>query len=278
MVRTTQSGMGCPDWPHCFGMWIPPTKASQLPPDYEKYLSKQDIDHTFNAFHTWVEYINRLLTGVLGILIIIHMVWSYRKFFKPKRFIFWLSFSFLIITAFEAWLGKLVVDTNLAVVKITAHMLLALALAAIPVIIINILNAGEKVDDKKLKWLVTAALAVLLAQIIIGTDVRQQVDVISASLNYSQRDAWIGQLNRFFDLHKITAGITALLCIFIFWLSLPHQKLQKKGTFIIGTVLSVIALGITMATLDMPAFAQPAHLLLSSILFISLFNLRMQLQ
>ena len=41
IVRTTQSGMGCPDWPHCFGMWVPPLSAAGLPPDYKNYLSKQ---------------------------------------------------------------------------------------------------------------------------------------------------------------------------------------------------------------------------------------------
>ena len=52
IVRTTQSGMGCPDWPKCFGLWIPPTNASQLPPDFEKFLKAQDIDHSFNVYHT----------------------------------------------------------------------------------------------------------------------------------------------------------------------------------------------------------------------------------
>ena len=69
IVRMTQSGMGCPDWPTCFGMWIPPTDASQLPVDFEKYLSKQDIDHSFNVYHTWIEYINRLLGAILGLFI-----------------------------------------------------------------------------------------------------------------------------------------------------------------------------------------------------------------
>ena len=40
VVRMTQSGMGCPDWPKCFGKWIPPTTANQLPPDFEKYLKQ----------------------------------------------------------------------------------------------------------------------------------------------------------------------------------------------------------------------------------------------
>src|ERR1700754_3370 len=71
VVRTTQSGMGCPDWPRCFGRWVPPTNASQLPPDYEKYLRQQDIDHTFNALHTWIEYFNRLVGALLGVFAII---------------------------------------------------------------------------------------------------------------------------------------------------------------------------------------------------------------
>ncbi|HVX26033.1 MAG TPA: COX15/CtaA family protein, partial [Parafilimonas sp.] len=85
IVRTTQSGMGCPDWPHCFGMWAPPLSAKSLPSDYKKYLSKQDIDAVYNPAHAWTEYINRLITGALGILILIHVVWSFKKFFRTKQ-------------------------------------------------------------------------------------------------------------------------------------------------------------------------------------------------
>ena len=95
VVRMTQSGMGCPDWPKCFGRWIPPTNANQLPSDFEKYLKTQDIDHSFNAWHTWIEYINRLLGALLGIFIFIHFVWSFRKFRKTNKQI--LLFSFLLM-------------------------------------------------------------------------------------------------------------------------------------------------------------------------------------
>lgn len=278
IVRTTQSGMGCPDWPRCFGMLIPPTSASQLPPDYEKYLSKQDIDHTFNAFHTWTEYINRLCTAVLGILVIIHVVWSFKNFFKAKPIVFWLSFIFLIIIGVEAWLGKVVVDTNLAVVKITAHMLLALVLAAVPVIILYRLTNQLKVFDKTLKAFVTISLVVLLAQIIIGTDVREQIDKISASFDYAQRNIWISRLDNFFLLHKIISGIVCFFCVLIFWKSLSNQSLQKRGVFILVVVFCIMALGFTMAYFQIPSFAQPLHLLFSSVLFISLFALRLRLK
>ena len=79
IVRMTQSGMGCPDWPKCFGRWVPPTSAEQLPPDFEKYLRAQDIDHSFNVYHTWIEYINRLLGALLGVFIFIHSIWSFKK-------------------------------------------------------------------------------------------------------------------------------------------------------------------------------------------------------
>src|SRR5579871_6831267 len=96
VVRTTQSGMGCPDWPTCFGRWIPPTNASQLPPDFEKYLHKQDIDHTFNAFHTWIEYFNRLLGALLGLFAVIQCG---LLFFKRDTFrkAFRLSLAYLIL-------------------------------------------------------------------------------------------------------------------------------------------------------------------------------------
>ena len=130
VVRMTQSGMGCPDWPKCFGRWIPPVNASQLPPDFEKYLRQQDIDHSFNVYHTWIEYINRLLGALLGVFIFIHFIWSFIRFRKINKPVVILSFLLLLTVGFQGWLGKKVVDDNLAVVKVTIHMLVALVIAA----------------------------------------------------------------------------------------------------------------------------------------------------
>jgi len=278
VVRTTQSGMGCPDWPHCFGMWAPPFSAKGLPPDYKKYLDKQNIDAVYNPAHAWTEYVNRLITGALGILIVIHVVWSFKKFFRTKQVICWLSCLFLIGTLFEAWLGKLVVDTNLAVVKITLHMIAALFLAIIPVLILHKLNNDKIVHDKTLRTITTITLIILLIQIIIGTDVREQVDAVSASLNYTQRNTWLTHLNAVFDVHKATSIIVSLLVIFVFWRSLSHVVLQRIGMFLFLIVLLLMAAGISLASFNIPAFIQPIHLLLSSILFVVLFGFRLKVK
>src|SRR5678815_565695 len=277
IVRTTQSGMGCPDWPHCFGMWVPPLSAAGLPLDYKNYLSKQDIDTEYNPVHAWVEYVNRLITGMLGILLVIHVGWSFKKFFRTRPIICWLSCLFLVGTLFEAWLGKLVVDTNLAVVKITLHMLGALFLAIIPVLILHKLNDEKFVHDKKLRTITITALIILLIQIIIGTDVREQVDEVSKALNYQQRETWLQQLNAVFDVHKTLAVITSVLVIVVFWRSLSYVPLQRTGLLLLLIVLLLMAAGISLASFNIPAFIQPIHLLLSSILFVALFAFRLNI-
>lgn len=51
IVRASGSGMGCPDWPKCFGMWMPPTNVDQLPLDYQKVFgAKLKGEVEFNVF------------------------------------------------------------------------------------------------------------------------------------------------------------------------------------------------------------------------------------
>lgn len=277
VVRMTQSGMGCPDWPTCFGRWVPPTDASQLPPDFEKYLSKQDIDHTFNAYHTWIEYINRLLGAILGFLIIIHAVWSYRAFWRTRRPIAYLSLFMLFAVGFQGWLGKLVVDANLSTVKVTIHMLVALVIAALPVIILSKLSYTRVITGRWLKTLAIAALLLVLVQVALGTQVREEIDEVSRALRYEERETWIGSLGNFFFVHRSFSWLVALACLLLAWKAFAIPALRMHG-IVIGALLgATIAAGLVMNYMGMPALAQPLHLLFASLLAITLFSCRLKM-
>ena len=137
IVRMTGSGMGCPDWPKCFGYWIPPTERTQL--DWKpghQYTKGQVIilndelrvangnfessktfsdrnwgfytrhDYAiFDPYETWIEYLNRLLGVVAGLAVLIMTILS---FWKWKKNISHTLVSILILLGmgFQALLGK----------------------------------------------------------------------------------------------------------------------------------------------------------------------------
>ena len=159
VVRSTGSGMGCPDWPKCFGCVVPPSDVSQLPKDYkEKYVEgriaknqkfaktldlfgfndlarrlREDksilVPETFNAAKTWTEYVNRLIGALTGLFLMFTAGLSLKYWQKSKLIVF-LSILNLILVGFQGWLGSIVVSSNLVSWIVTIHMLLALAILA----------------------------------------------------------------------------------------------------------------------------------------------------
>lgn len=276
VVRMTQSGMGCPDWPKCFGRWIPPTSADQLPADFEKYLGKQDIDHTFNVYHTWIEYINRLLGALLGVFIIIHLAWTTRLYWNNNRRVVLFSFLLLFAVAFNGWLGKRVVDENLEAVKVTIHMLAALAVAALPLFIINEIKEQWRVKDVFLKNFSVFVMIIVLVQIVLGTQVREQIDIISKSYKYTQRENWIGELNNLFFVHRSFTWLVALSCLVLVWKSSKYRLLKNLSVIIVTILALTIIAGVIMMYFNIPAIFQPLHLLLAAFLVISLLAFRLK--
>lgn len=277
VVRMTQSGMGCPDWPTCFGMWVPPTDASQLPADFEKYLSKQDIDHSFNVYHTWIEYINRLLGALLGVFILAYFVWTIRKFWSDDKKMVLIAALLLVAVAIQGYLGKVVVDENLSVVKITIHMIGALVIAALPLININRLLKDRLLVDVLIKHGTTIMIIVLLAQIILGTQVREQIDVISKALAYEKRELWIEQLGNIFMIHRSFSWIILFGGISLYYRGRKNTAYNTYIRNIMLVMISVILLGVIMTYFDMPALAQPLHLFMASVLLMQLFYSRLRM-
>lgn len=278
IVRTTHSGMGCPDWPHCFGRLIPPLNAGQLPPDFEKYLKQQDIDHTFNAFHTWIEYLNRMLTVLLGIFIILLNFMAWKRYWKTRKSIFFWALSLFVLVGFEAWVGKVVVNSNLGVIQITAHMIPALIIAGVCVYMIHLVQGKPYIVNKSLKLLTWLAFVLVFIQILIGTEVRAEVDQVSKALKYTARETWLSQVGDALHTHELFAWVASLSCIFVVGKSFNHKETQKMGLLILVSLIAELFLGLIMTQMQMPAFAQPLHLLFSSIIIVALFTLLLKVK
>lgn len=272
VVRMTQSGMGCPDWPKCFGRWIPPTSVDQLPANYKELYAFKYVDTSFNPYHTWIEYINRLLGTLLGLLLVIQFFWSL-VFWRTNKKVVWLSLSTLLLTGFQGWLGSKVVAANLEAAKITTHMLVALLIAALAVTVIHAVNLKRLfIENKNLRNISLLTIFLLLLQIALGTQVREQIDQISSSLNFEQRELWISKLNYIFYIHRSFSIVIAALCFYLFIQFKKYALLNSTAWLILITVISTISLGIVMSYFNVPAIAQPLHLLLSSVLAISIYH------
>jgi cytochrome c oxidase assembly protein subunit 15 len=211
-VRLTGSGMGCPDWPKCFGYYIPPTELKELlftpGKEYDKgqviikdekllvakndFVAKNTFEKSnweeytkheyaiFNPLHTWIEYINRLLGALAGIACFITLIISFSYWKKKKMYLF-LSFFICVLMGFQAWLGKTVVDSVLSPIKITTHMLAALLIISFQLYLIYTTknNKSAILKDPTFKKVLFLSLILTLIQIILGTSVREHVDTLA---------------------------------------------------------------------------------------------------
>jgi len=276
LVRATGSGMGCPDWPKCFGQYIPPTDISELPTNYKeifKVEGKTIAD--FNAFHTWVEYLNRLLGVVEGLVILIMCSLAFRLRKEYKKI--WISSIFsLLLVLFIGWVGSKVVSSNLAPIKITAHMVLAMFLSFVLIGTYSLTFVNAKIERiKQAKFLFNISLILFiltLVQILSGTQVRQQVDEIAIKLQNTHREVWVENLNLIFDVHKVLASLITVIFIAVYFYFRSKVNEQIKRLLLQNTMIVLIEflLGNILA-FAMPAFAQPFHLLFATILSGSLF-------
>ncbi|MCP9201091.1 COX15/CtaA family protein [Gramella sp. GC03-9] len=309
VVRMTGSGMGCPDWPKCFGYYIPPTEVSELQfqpnRDYKKgqviivdeslkvaasdftsaetykpenWQNYEKHDYAiFNPTHTWVEYINRLFGALAGFAVLIMAFLSFRKW-KKKRRITILSWLSVLMMGFQAWLGATVVYSVLAPARITIHMVMALVIVAVLIYLLQISSEAEnnKYKTKKFQNLLGFAVILTLIQVVLGTQVRQFVDEQIRSLGYNAEELWLNDPDITFYIHRSFSILVLLLNLYLFWLNRNLGLNRKKINIVVFLILLEVATGVAMYNFDFPFLSQPLHLVIASLLFGYQFYLLME--
>lgn len=251
--------MGCPDWPKCFGEYIPPTNANDLPVDYQETFKKErvkklgrftkllkmvgfsemakkvsenemvDESHEFNVSKAYIEYINRLFGALTGIVVFIALLLSF-YFFKTHKFSFWLNLLGFAAVFFNALLGAVVVNSNLIPGIVTAHFLAAFAAIAFFIMARIRLNSSNiTISDftniKHLKLISTLLLFLVIIQIMLGTQVRSAYDLYYWHHISKPLISFLG-LN--FQLHRVLGVLVILVAIY------QYKKHQSINSMIIN--------------------------------------------
>lgn len=273
IVRSTGSGMGCPDWPKCFGLLVPPTHESQLPIGYQEKYKVEGHAAEFNVFHTWTEYLNRLVGAISG-LFVIWLAYLSLAIRKELKWVTLVSFALILLFGFQAWLGKVVVDSYLSPLKITIHMLLAFIILLVLFILEQLTSSHRAKPTFNIgfaPWVLVGLGIMVLVQVLLGTQVRESIDHIANALAYQGRGQWVSLLGDVYDAHRFLGfaivGVTAYL---VWFAESKEMKGSREGRLLFllaGFVFLEMALGMILGMFGMPPWAQPLHLLISSIIF-----------
>jgi cytochrome c oxidase assembly protein subunit 15 len=303
IVRVTGAGMGCPDWPTCWGCLIPPTHVDQV--DFSKLpiekfqrkaermgrdpdsITEESLRREFNPRHVWTEFINRLSSLPVGFLTLATFIAAFWQ--KQKRpLVFWLAFSSLVVVLVNAWMGARVVYSGLKPGVLTAHLALAMGLIGMLVYC-----AWRGTDSPwrigmpaaplaKLRWVVWSLLAVIIAEGVIGTQVREITDQLAKAHINAPRATWIHELEGSWNylVHRSLSWAVLGLTLWAWTLSRGHRigGVGKVERAVLGIVVSQMVLGVIMAQIHIYSWVQVLHVgfaaILLALLWLWCFGLR----
>lgn len=300
-VRMTGSGMGCPDWPKCFGYYIPPTQVEELlwkpnhaynkgqviinsnklwvansdfttndvynPSHWNEY-TKHDYA-VFNPYHTWVEYINRLFGALAGLACLVLFILSFKYYWNSRKTIVLWSAIVLFLLGFNAWLGATVVYSVLNPIKITTHMIAALLNVAA---LIYLIYLAKNNHTKSLKYDGTfyvftwVALLFSLIQIGLGTQVRQFIDIQTRS-GITDVSLWLQNPDLTFYIHRTFSFVIFFVNLYLFLRNKRLNLGNTKVNWIMFLLILEIITGILMYYIHFPFGTQAAHLVLAAVMF-----------
>lgn len=291
IVRVTGAGMGCPDWPTCWGCLIPPTKVEQV--DFsklpiEKFRKKaermgrdpatitvESLRAEFNPRHVWTEFLNRMSSmpvGIFSVATFIAAFWQREK----RPLVFWLAFSALLTVLMNAWMGARVVYSGLAPGVLTAH--LALAMSLIGMLVYCAWRGTEtpwriemeSAPLEKLRMVITALLVVVVVEGILGSQVREMTDELAKTYGDAARASWTRELEGSW-IYLVHRSFSWAVLGITLWAWIVTRRHRAGGTGVVektvsGIVLSQMVMGVVMAQVHIYSWVQVLHVGLAAIL------------
>ena len=255
LVRTTGSGLGCPDWPLCHGGLLPPAEKTAI-----------------------IEYSHRMLASLVGVLIVAVAVVTLRTR-RNDAVVRALAVAALPLLALQAWLGKETVERELPAEVVAFHLATALILLAMLALIAVFVLLGperRRVDTPELSGflrIVAAAAVATAGVLLVGAY------VVGSSAGLACTD-WPGcpqatvpfvegtRIQHIQWLHRITVlvglGAVGLVALAATSLRGEAEPLRRAAWTLFALYLLQIAIGALNIWTDLSAAARVAHLAVGS--------------
>jgi protoheme IX farnesyltransferase len=254
LVRATDSGLGCPDWPRCFGKLVPPAEL-----------------------HAWIEHSHRLVASVVMVLVAALVVAAWRT--GQERVVRRAAVAALALVLAQALIGAFVVWWKLRADSVTLHLATALALVALLIFIDFRARHGggrRQGQDRRFARLVAAGAGLLYLQMLVGSTVTGH----HAGLAYPLDVLWpdLGpSVARIQLAHRTLAVVVGTLVVAI-WLvarrsQRAHPTVTRLAGYAAGLVAVQIGLGVANVANRLSALTVVPHLAVGALLWGTLFAL-----
>jgi heme o synthase len=266
IVRSTGSGMGCPDWPLCYGQVLPPLGDNAA----------------------WIEWFHRTWAAMIGFLVLGLAVIALRSY-RRRLSIVVPAVGALLLTAFQAWLGKITVDTNNAGEWVTAHLAAALALLGLLTFVAIRARYPVELPRRGTSQRLTLVLAFVAASVYALMLFGAHVTATGASLVFRDWPLFNGSLLPTFDsdpalatlqmahfLHRLVAAVVGLFVIIAAVVVWRHVRARRVpgGEAVLGLVGTAAGLyavqvivGALQITTTLAAWAVALHLALGALIW-----------
>ena len=294
IVRSSGSGMGCPDWPLCFGQVIPPLVESDLPANYQEiYAERGYADTRFNALKTWTEYINRLLGAVTGLMVLVQAVLAFLLFRTRSVSMaastssgsaaegassgagvsgstaFVAALLALVLVLVQGGIGAWVVASHLQGSVVTLHLALAWVLMGVQVGL-GVHLSGRPAQAWSIPraeaWAMVVWVLLLLVQLFLGAGVREAVDAWTPV--YATDVFEMRVLGAVYLAHKnlwMLIMLGGAWLAYRLWTQCPDGQARFWSLLAMASLTLQVVSGLWMVLGALPALPRTLHVLLGSL-------------
>lgn len=223
------------------------------------------VEEEFNITKTRVEYANRVVGVIIGIMISLVLLRSF-KFWKEERLIFYAAFVAWLSVVFTGWFGSIVVSTNLTPWTVSVHLGFAFLIIGLLTYTTVKTSSKYRFHNFSQSWLLWLCMGLLLVQLFLGVQVREVLDNIAHTFP-TDRNSWISRLGGEFIVHRSFSWLLLLANGFLAYQMAKNSLPKALWAGLVGLTLASVLTGTVMTYAAVPASIQPLHLLISALNF-----------